>query len=188
MGVPKQLLAWEGEAMVRRAARAALEGGLDPVVVLTGAGAEAVEQALSGLRVAIRRCADWTLGQSVSIRAGLAHALELRSDLDGAAFLLCDQPYVDAEVVREVVELHAKTLAPACAPFIDGRRCNPVLFSKALFPALMALSGDAGGRTVLNGVALARLDWKDPRLGEDFDTPDEYNRMHGDDLHRGGRA
>lgn len=179
MGMPKQLLEWEGEVMVRRAAKAALEGGLEPVVVVSGARAEEVERALSGLRVAIEHCPDWETGQSVSIKAGLKRALDLRHDLDGACFLLCDQPYVGAAVVRGVADLRAKTLAPVCAPFVNGRRCNPVLFSKELFSALFSLNGDAGGRAVLEGIDVARLEWTDPHLGEEFDTPEEYTRMRG---------
>jgi molybdenum cofactor cytidylyltransferase len=177
LGRPKQLLDWHGEALVRTAARAAIEGGLDPVVVVTGASATEVEAALEGLRVAIVWCEDWKSGQSASLKAGMGKALELRPDLDGAAFLLCDQPFVTAEVVRAVADLRARTLAPACAPLAGGRRCNPVLFGQELFPMLFELTGDTGGRRVLEQVDVATVDWADEWLGEDIDTLEDYFKL-----------
>jgi molybdenum cofactor cytidylyltransferase len=179
LGRPKQLLDWRGEPLVVRAARAALEGGLDPVVVVTGAEAGAVEAALAGLPVTPARCADWASGQSDSLKAGLRRVLELRPDLDGAVFLLCDQPFAGAEVVRAVTDARARTLAPACAPWVAGRRANPVLFGRESFPRLLALSGDAGGRAALDGVRLELVDWADARLGEDIDTVEDYTRLSG---------
>ena len=49
MGSNKLLLGVGGEPLVRRAARVALEAGLDPVVVVTGHQAALVEAALRGL-------------------------------------------------------------------------------------------------------------------------------------------
>lgn len=181
LGRSKQMLGWHGEPLARRAARAAVEGGLDPVIVVTGAFAEEVESALGDMRVVIARCEEWQNGQSESLRTGLRRAMELRPDLDGAAFLLCDQPFVGADVVRAVAELRARTLSAACAPRVGGRRCNPVLFGRELFAQLMELSGDSGGRQVLQGVSVSFVDWPDARLGEDIDTAADYERMRGED-------
>jgi CTP:molybdopterin cytidylyltransferase MocA len=45
MGQPKLPLTWQGETLIRRAARIALEAGLAPVVVVTGAGADKIQSA-----------------------------------------------------------------------------------------------------------------------------------------------
>jgi molybdenum cofactor cytidylyltransferase len=50
-GQPKQLLTWRGDALVRQVARKALQAGLHPVVVVTGAMREAVRAALTDLEV-----------------------------------------------------------------------------------------------------------------------------------------
>ena len=54
MGQPKQLLRWQGEPLVTRAARIALESGASETVVVTGAVGEQVEAALAPLREAGR--------------------------------------------------------------------------------------------------------------------------------------
>ena len=71
LGYPKQVLDWNGEALVRRAARAALEAGLDPVIVVTGAYHGEVKRALEGLNLRVVNNADWEDGQSTSVRAGV---------------------------------------------------------------------------------------------------------------------
>ena len=50
MGRNKMLLELEGEPLVRRAARRALEAGLTPVVVVLGHEADRARAALAGLR------------------------------------------------------------------------------------------------------------------------------------------
>jgi molybdenum cofactor cytidylyltransferase len=176
---PKQLLEWGGEPLVRRTARAALDGGLAPVVVVVGAEVDRVSSALDGLDVSIAFCPDWADGQSASLKRGLAEALRLSPDLGSTLFLLSDQPFVESELIRALRLLHAETLAPAVAPSVGTRRANPVLFDRRLFGALSRLSGDAGGRQVLAGLDIAMLPWVDERILEDIDTPEDYERLKG---------
>jgi molybdenum cofactor cytidylyltransferase len=70
-GQIKQLLDWRGEPFVRAVARTALDAGLSPVVVVTGANAEKIESAVTGLNVGVARNADWKSGQGSSIRIGI---------------------------------------------------------------------------------------------------------------------
>ena len=49
LGIPKQLIEFRGEPLVRRAARSAADAGAAPVIVVVGASAADVVQALDGL-------------------------------------------------------------------------------------------------------------------------------------------
>src|SRR5437868_15543302 len=71
MGSNKMLLELEGEPLVRRAARRALEAGLSPVVVVLGREADRARAALAGLRVEIALNPDFTGPTSRSLQAGL---------------------------------------------------------------------------------------------------------------------
>jgi molybdenum cofactor cytidylyltransferase len=42
--------------------------------------------------------------------------------------------------------------ASAAAPTFGGRRGNPVLLARELFPGLLALQGDEGARRILQGI------------------------------------
>ncbi len=66
-GRPKQLLDYHGQPFVRKVAQTALEAGLWPVVVVTGAYAGQIEAALAGLDVVIARNDQWKDGQAGSV-------------------------------------------------------------------------------------------------------------------------
>ena len=174
MGKTKQLLEWQGKPFVRRAAETALRSGLDPVIVVTGFESGEVEGALSGLPVKTVFNPDWAAGQSTSLAAGLR---SLPEETGSAVFLLADQPQVTAEVIRMLVEAHAHSLAEVMAPGIGGKRANPVLFDRAVFPALTAVSGDVGGRGIFTRHPVTLLKWEDERLLMDVDTPEDYERL-----------
>jgi molybdenum cofactor cytidylyltransferase len=70
-GQPKQLLDWKGQPFIRVVAKTALEAGLAPVVVVTGANAEQIESTIKDLNVIIVRNEEWKSGQGSSIRAGI---------------------------------------------------------------------------------------------------------------------
>jgi molybdenum cofactor cytidylyltransferase len=174
-GKPKQLLKWRGRPFVQAVAETALEAGLAPVIVVTGAAAESVESALGSAPVTIVRNMHWRDGQASSIQAGLAAA----SPAAGAAlFLLADQPQVTAQVIRALVEAHANGLQPIVAPMIrDERRGNPVLFDRCTFAELRALRGDVGGRSIFTQHHVHYLPWHDVRLLLDVDTPEDYRKL-----------
>jgi molybdenum cofactor cytidylyltransferase len=69
-GKPKQLLDWKGQSFVHAVAKIALEAGLSPVVVVTGANADQVAGAVKDLPVKVLRNNNWQSGQASSIRTG----------------------------------------------------------------------------------------------------------------------
>jgi molybdenum cofactor cytidylyltransferase len=191
-GRPKQLLDWKGKPFVRVVAETALNAGLSPVVVVTGAHADQVEKALIDLNVIVAHNPEWRTGQSSSIQAGLralpqpANQKSSSKDHEGisgwdgvgaAIFLLTDQPQVTPTILRALDEEHARTLAPIVAPLVRGERANPVLFDRITFPELMMLSGDVGGRAIFSKVPVDYLTWHDESLLSDVDTADEYRKL-----------
>ncbi len=173
-GQLKQILDYKGQPFVRRVTRTALTAGLSPVVVVTGANAEAVEAAVNDLPVTVARNANWQQGQSSSIQSGLR---ALPFQCGAAIFLLADQPQVMPTVIQALIEQHAHTLAPIIAPQVAGQRANPVLFDRLTFPDLMALSGDVGGRAILGKHQVNYLPWHDEELLLDIDTPEDLERL-----------
>jgi CTP:molybdopterin cytidylyltransferase MocA len=102
-GHPKQLLAYAGEPLVRRAALAARAAGAAPVVVVLGAHAELVAPAVVGLpQVTPVHHPGWAEGLASSLAAGV-RALETLAACDGALVTLSDQPLVDAAALRALL-------------------------------------------------------------------------------------
>jgi len=190
-GQPKQLLDWRGEPFVRAVAKTALESGLSPVIVVTGAHASEVSSAINDLPVQIIHNPEWQSGQAFSIRTGLSPHPPLRGALPqnqrfwgragegagGAIFLLADQPQVTPAILHALVEEHTATLASIIAPLVLDQRANPVLFDCVTFPNLLNLEGDVGGRGIFSKHKVNYLIWHDDALLLDVDTPEHYQRL-----------
>lgn len=170
----KMLLDWYGQPFIRKVAQTALTAGLDPVIVIVGAGGEEVRQAVADLPVRVRENVDWESGQSSSIRCGIE---ALPENCGGAIFLLGDQPQVNPTILDGLVEEHRRFLHPIIAPSIDGKRANPVLFDRQTFPELCQLTGDVGGRAIFSRHPVEWLPWNDSLLLLDVDTPEDYRRL-----------
>ena len=173
-GQPKQLLDYRGQPFVRTVTKTALASGLSPVVVVSGANAEAVEAAVHDLPIIISRNANWQNGQSSSIQAGLS---ALPGQSGAAIFLLADQPQVTPSIIRALVEQHSLDLSPIVAPLVQGQRANPVLFDRLTFPDLMALTGDVGGRAIFSKYQVTYLPWHDEALLVDVDAPKDLEKL-----------
>lgn len=174
MGTPKQMLHWRGKPLVLRAAETALAAGCSPVVVVTGAEPGPVARAVAHLPVQVVHNSDWSEGQSTSVRAGL---MVLPERTGGALFLLVDQPFVDAPLLRTLMEMHARSLAPVVAPLIDEQRGNPVLFDRDTFPDFDEIRGDRGGRQLFSRYSTTWVPWHDARALLDVDTLPDYEAL-----------
>ena len=176
-GKPKQLLEWKGQPFVRHILQAGLSGELSSVLLVTGAYAAEITQAVTGLPVQVVFNPDWQHGLSTSVKMGLR---ALPDNVGAAFFLLSDQPHLPVELLRLMGELHARTLSPLIAPYCQGRRANPALFDRVVFPDLMMLSGDTGGRSLFakdSPYSVEWIYWDDPSLLLDVDTPSDYERL-----------
>lgn len=136
-----------GEALVRRVVRAALASAARPVVVVTGHAAAAVAATLAGLPANVVENPDYAQGMASSLRRGLA---AVPASAQGAIVLLGDMPGVDGASIDALIDAFAaRPGALAVIPVFAGRRGNPALLSRALFPALAKLNGDEGARHIL---------------------------------------
>lgn len=147
--LPKPLLPWppEGTLVGHAVACALAARTVQEVVVVTGYGATAVQAALEDQPVRCVFNAEWASGQGSSVAAGVR---ALSPHTRAALFLLADQPTVQPATLDALVYAQRGALAPAVAPvYAPGQRGNPVLFDQTTFAELGALTGDIGGRAVL---------------------------------------
>jgi len=178
MGQPKQLLPVRGRPMVHHVTSALVALGLPQVIVVTGAHKEAVGAALADLPVDIVVNESWAEGMSSSICAGLR---ALCPDLQAVLLVLADQPALTTDLLQSLVAHYRASGAPIVAPVYRGRRGNPVIFDRALFPELLAVRGDRGGRSLIERyreqAELVEVD--DPAVIADVDSPEDYRRIMG---------
>ena len=146
LGRPKQLLMLDGVPLVRHVVGRALAAGLDEIVVVTGAHAEPVRDALAGLPVRWVHNERHAEGMGTSLAAGVG---AMGRDIDAVVVLLADQPTVDPGAIRRAVSARRQRRVPLVMARYGTARGHPVLFGRELFPELRALVGDRGGREVV---------------------------------------
>lgn len=137
-----------GEPLLKRAAKAALEGGASPIVAVTGADPRASEAALLGLPVRFVPNAEWEKGIGGSIAVGVR---ALDPDLDGAFIVPGDMPFLTPELFRSLIAAFVRSEGrPVVFPTApDGGQRNPVLWPRRRFPQLTSLRGPEGGKRLL---------------------------------------
>ena len=170
---PKLIVPFRGRALVTYAVEAALQAGLDPVCVVVGHSGDEVRRAVETLPVRIVENTEWQAGQSSSLRLGLAAVADVS---EAVVFLLADMPFVSFETIGRLLARHAETLAPIVAPAVQGRRGNPVLFDRAVFPELVSLTGDTGGRLLFSRWSVQDVPCDEKEL-MDVDTPQDLERL-----------
>ncbi len=173
MGGPNKLLETiSGKPLVRIAAEEALRSRADPVVVVTGHERAKVEAALAGLDLRLVHNPDYAQGLSTSVKAGLA---ALPPEAEAAIVCLGDMPQVTSALIDRLIAAYdPEQNALVVLPTFAGKRGNPVLWSRRLFPDLMALEGDVGARHLIGAYqeVVIELPVENAAAMVDIDTPD----------------
>jgi molybdenum cofactor cytidylyltransferase len=173
----KLLTDFGGRPLVRRAVEAALGSKASETIIVTGHARDEIERALAGLPVVFVYNPDFASGMASSLRAGLAHA----ADSAGALALLADMPDVRSAILDQLIA--AFNCTPDCvavAPVYQGRRGNPVLLGRRLFPRLALLKGDEGARRLLGSTeGVLEIVVDDKSVLKDIDTREDLERALG---------
>jgi molybdenum cofactor cytidylyltransferase len=142
-----------GRPLVRIVVDAVLGSRARPVIVVTGHQRERVEAALAGLPVQFADNPQFADGLGTSLKAGIAM---LPAETDGVIICLGDMPQVDATLIDRLVgAFDPDKGALVVVPTIEGKRGNPVVWSRRFFPDLMAVEGDVGARYLIGRYAEA---------------------------------
>lgn len=177
MGTPKQLLPLQGRSFLRQAAETALASVCQPIIVVLGAYAEQLRQEVENLPVQVVENLRWAEGMSSSVWAGVA-ALDATPDKISAVVLtLCDQPFVSAQVINQIVEAYHVTGKPIVASEYAGTLGVPALFSRTFFSELKALRRGEGAKQVITKHAHEVFGVPFPEGAIDIDTPKDYEQF-----------
>jgi molybdenum cofactor cytidylyltransferase len=161
-----------GKPVVRYVAEAALASRTRPVIVVTGHEPERTRAALSGLDLFFVHNPDFAAGLSTSLKAGLG---AVPGDADAVAVLLGDMPEVSAALLDRLIgALDPARGALIAVPTRDGKRGNPVVWSRRFFDELARLEGDVGARHLIgqSGEAVVEVPVDDDAAFLDIDTPE----------------
>jgi molybdenum cofactor cytidylyltransferase len=181
MGGPNKLVAEiAGRPLIRIVTEAALDSRADPVIVVAGHQRGEIEKALAGLAVRIVHNPDFAEGLGTSLRAGIA---AVPAQCDGAIVCLGDMPQVDAALMnRLIAAFDPDRGALVVVPAFEGKRGNPVLWSRRFFPDLIAIEGDVGARHLIGryGEAMAEVAVEGKAALIDVDTPEALSGIRAE--------
>lgn len=178
LGQPKQFVSVNGESLLRRQCRVAIESCIAPVAVICGCQADSCIAEIADLPVTIRRNEQWREGIASSIREATRAAIE--NNAVALLILHGDQYRITAQDLRT---LHAAWSASgpsvACRSRYADYAGPPVILPAALFGELMQLRGDEGARRVLSTLdADSLIDVAMPNAIYDLDLPAQLSAIN----------
>ena len=208
-GADKLLAEFDGRSLLQRALDAipeALRGGTAAVTRPGSAGVLA--EAAGLLRV---ENPHPELGVSHTIRLGIRALIGLEpedgpagtaadetgsgaaEDYNGILFLVADQPLLRQETVAALAEAFRAAPDRIVVPTAGGQQGNPCIFPRDLFPALLALTGDRGGKQVIRAHPDRVLPVEvPPEELWDVDSPEALTALRGawedGQIHASGRG
>jgi len=178
LGQPKQLVRLEGESLLHRTARLALEAGCSPVLVVLGFEAETLRAELRGLNVDVVVNHEWQEGMGASLRSGMEALRKTDPQPNAVLVLVCDQPRLAAAHLRTLLAHHQSARRIAITASVYARRAGvPAIFAAKLFSALLASSGDRGARNLIRAHAaeVQGIPWPAGEL--DLDLPEDLTAI-----------
>jgi molybdenum cofactor cytidylyltransferase len=178
MGRAKQLLPLGGTTVLAQTIENVRSAGLDEMVLVLGASAEAIRRQLpQALLACLKIVVNHAYGQGMasSLREGLTH-VDPRSD--AALIVLGDQPFIQPQTLRQIMDGYCSARAQIVIPSYQGNRGNPVLLDRSVFSEVMALEGDTGCRAIFTNHldAILRVEVEDPGILLDIDSLEDYER------------
>lgn len=186
-GRHKLLLPLNERPVLAHVIEATLVSQARPIIVVLGHQAEQVRAQLTRYSmdsgITYVENPDYLQGMSTSMRVGLAYLQnQMKTEIanvDSALIMLGDQPLVTTYILNTLIDTWHITGKRIVAPLYTGKRGNPTLFAASLFPELLEVSGDEGGRSVVerHKQELATVELGDAVANYDVDTWEAYQQV-----------
>jgi molybdenum cofactor cytidylyltransferase len=189
-GRHKLLLPLHDRPVLAHVIDATLASQAHPVVIVLGHQAEQVRTKINSYaahpHLIIVENSDYLQGMSTSMHLGIQILIsngytknKAPYAVDSALILLGDQPLITPRVIDSLITTYRTTRKRIVAPLYDGKRGSPVLFDKSYFPELLEISGDEGGRKVLerHREDVEVVEMSDTVANFDVDTWEAYQQV-----------
>jgi molybdenum cofactor cytidylyltransferase len=189
-GRHKLLLPLDNRPVLTHVIDAALASQARPIIIVLGHEAEQVLTRIPSYvehpDIQILQNPAYLQGMSTSMRIGIEILLsngyrksEASGEVDSALILLGDQPLITPQIIDMLIETWHITGKRIIAPIYAGKRGNPILFAASLFPELLEITGDEGGRSVVerHRQEVEAIELSDAIANYDVDTWEAYQQV-----------
>ena len=177
LGYAKQLIHFRGKRLLQHSIDAASHFQFCSNTVVVGARAHEVleDTELKIFSAVINE--DWEEGMASSIRLGLKHAIDKVKDLEHIIILLADQPFVNVQVIENLISKHIESKSDATFCEYSDVVGVPAIFSKTNFKALEQLTADQGAKKLLQDQNFKYNTVKFDQGTIDVDTAEDVLRL-----------
>ena len=178
LGRPKQLLQLNGESLVQKTVKAALDVS-DITLTVLGSHYNEVHQEIKYFKTQTAFNLDWNKGMGSSIKFGLHEIHKTHPDLQAVIITVCDQPFLTSKLLGQLVEAFYKG-NPLVASVYGNTVGVPVLFDRQYFKMLLKIDDEVGARHLLKREDPFLVSF--PRGSQDIDTEtdwENYQRHNG---------
>lgn len=176
LGEAKQLLNFKGKSLLRNVCEEALKI-TKCVIVVTGSNHSEISKEIENLELSIKENTNWSEGMGSSISIGVNQLLNSYPTLKYCIISVCDQPFIDASVFSELIQMQKDSQKGIVASKYSETFGVPVLFTKKYFKDLLNLSGHEGAKKILPKFKddIAEINFEKGAI--DIDTKDDYQQL-----------
>lgn len=174
LGQPKQNLVYENQTLLQRAIGTALQTG-NPVIVILGANEAVIKPTIQRLPADVVLNSNWKEGMSSSIRTGIHHLQNHHPKITSVILMLCDQPFVDAELLNNL--LPANKSKAIVASGYNNTIGAPAFFDGYYFSELLLLKGSEGAKHLMLRHEEQVVVVPFPLGDVDIDTVEDFERF-----------
>ncbi len=182
-GRHKLLLPLGEHSVLAHVIAATLASQARPIVVVLGHQMSQVRESINAYTadsaITIVENPEYQQGMSTSLRVGIQALISSPRSVNGALIILGDQPLMTAHILDRLITTKQSTGKRIVASFYNGKRGSPTLFDACFFPELLEMTGDEGGRKVLerHQQEMASVEFKDETADYDVDTWEAYQQV-----------
>ncbi len=172
----KLLLPIAGIPLIEHVIKAAQSPHLDEVILIYRN--ESVKEIGTKYLKNIIFNAHADMGQSAAVKLGTSSANE---KTDAFMFFVGDQPFLSAKMINILIDIFKDYPDKIIVPVYNGKKGGPVIFPAKFKNELLALSGDSGGRSIIekHKDEVKTVEIENTDAGIDVDTQNEYEKIIG---------
>lgn len=149
LGRPKQLVEFQNKPLLQHVIDAINPFQFRSSFLVLGSNVDQIQKSINPENVTLLHNENWSEGIASSIRLGVSESIKLNDSLDGILFLLSDQPFVNKELIGELLEKHLNEDQQITACSYKDNIGVPAILGKSFFPHLLELRGDVGAKKII---------------------------------------
>jgi len=176
MGQSKQLLVLEGEPLLVRSIRTALDTQLKNIVVVLGYEAEKHLTIIGDLPVQCISNESWSNGMGSSLKVGLTQLVNQHPKTEASIIMVCDQPDVTTQHLHHLILSFKQSDHSIVASKYEGTSGVPVLFPRNHFQEILMMDDAQGAKKILEKNQANVITIHFPQGATDLDTPADVER------------